>query len=160
MKTTKVSIRKRAVKMLATGTPVAEIAKEFGVSNQTIYNWRDQLSNSNSQDSKKLAKRQPQSKETVKFEVDSEWMPTRTAVEVDAFRGAIIEHAAKLKAGESFPIPVQELVRRYGQKSATSGAIRHVINRLAAEDVAGRVVVHEVKDGNKNLTHIRIRRPN
>lgn len=159
MKTTKVSIRKRAVKMLATGTPVAEIAKEFGVSNQTIYNWRDQLSNS--QDHKKLAKRQPQrGKETVKFEVDSEWMPTRTAVEVDAFRGAIIEHAAKLKAGESFPIPVQELVRRYGQKSATSGAIRHVINRLAAEDVAGRVVVHEVKDGNKNLAHIRIRRPN
>lgn len=153
-----ISTRKRAVKMLEAGTPATEVAKEFNVSAQTVYNWRDQVSKSVSKSAKPKAA--GKSAKSIKFAVDSEWLPSRSTVGFDEFRGAIIEHASKLKAGESFPIPVQELVRRYGAKSASTGAVRHVINRHASEDVAGRVVVHEVKDANKNLTHIRIRRPN
>lgn len=151
-----ISTRKKAVKMLESGTPAAEVAKEFKVSPQTIYNWRDQVSKS----AKPKASAPGKSSKQIKFAVDSDWLPSRSTVGFDEFRGAIIDHASKLKSGESFPIPVQELVRRYGAKSASSGAVRHVLNRHASEDVAGRVVVHEVKDANKNLTHIRIRRPN
>jgi hypothetical protein len=94
------------------------------------------------------------------FKVDSDWKPTKVySSELDSFLSAVIDTTGALKPGQSFPIPYTELKNRYGWKEETAtNSIRHLVKKEMDSEVYGRIKIHEVRDTNKRLTQVRIRR--
>ena len=99
---------------------------------------------------------------TFKFQIENDWMPTKLrTMHNDDFIMSIVKTADNLKPLQSFAIPYKEMNQRYGWKEAScSSAIRHLLKKIIPANSYGKIQVHEVKDHNKKLVQIRVRRAN
>jgi hypothetical protein len=93
------------------------------------------------------------------FVVDSNWRPTKVR-EIDMYLKEMCYQASILDKGESFPIPILELKKRYGWKNDKSiaNSIRHILKKDLNKQIFENINVHEVKDGNGKITFIRVRK--
>lgn len=94
------------------------------------------------------------------FQIDNDWKPSKIYnLESDPFLAALEKTTSILKPGQSFPVNFAELSRRYKWKEQTgSTALRHFLKKSLDPDVYNRIKLHEVRDMEKNLVQIRIRR--
>ncbi len=97
-----------------------------------------------------------------RFQIDDNWMPTKLrTMHVDDFIISIAKTAEDLKPLQSFAIPYREMNKRYGWKEAScANAIRHLLKKIISPNYYGKIQIHEVKDHNKKLVQIRVRRAN
>lgn len=143
------------------------VAKNF--SNDEIGDYMGRTSYSVSIKKSRLGITKPQERKTITvqknekskvvFQIDNDWTPTRVfSNDKDSFLASIIETSSLLKPGQSFAIPYKELSTRYGWGTGTSGSLRHIFRKSFSSDFYGRIKIHEVRDSEKNLLSIRVRR--
>lgn len=150
------SKKERAIAMRSNGKPVKEIAAKFKVTVQTVHNWI------NSQKTMPAQKSKSFKGTAYGFKIDSEWKPSRFATPVsDPYITAICDTAFNLstkgKPGQSFPVPVTEMSRRFGTKpQSTASAIRHILKKQLKAETYSRLRIHEVRNG-KNVEMVRVR---
>lgn len=120
-------------------------------------------------ESKKVAAKKPKEKVNIKaaassfkFQIDDSWTPTKVrTTQIDDFMISIAKTADDLNPLQSFAIPYKEMNQRYGWKEAScSNGIRHFLKKIMSSNSYGRIRIHEVKDHNKKLIQVRIRRVN
>lgn len=147
------SKKERAIAMRSNGKPVKEIAAKFKVTVQTVHNWIK---------SQKTVPAQKSKSGAPSFKIDSEWKPSRFTTPVsDPYITAICDTAFNLstkgKPGQSFPVPVTEMSRRFGTKpQSTASAIRHILKKQLKAETYSRLRIHEVRNG-KNVEMVRVR---
>lgn len=93
-----------------------------------------------------------------KFEVTSDWKPTKMKKQIDEFLMAIGSHAVALETNQSFGIPYLEFVKRYDWKTDDRGAtskVRGYLSRILGKS-AGNFGVYAVKDMNGKIVQIRV----
>ena len=169
---TKRPVRRPVVKLLKGGKTAAELARLYNVSDQTIWNWK----------AKELAEGTPtaptastpkirerinvsgRKNKQFDFKIDSDWVPSKSSVNPE-LRDAICDKALHLlnrgKPGDSFPVPASVLVQSglsAKSKGSLANSVRHMLSTGMKKDQVGRISLHEVPNGNKEVVAVRVRR--
>lgn len=93
-----------------------------------------------------------------KFEVTSDWKPTKMKKHIDEFLIAIGSHAVSLQINQSFGIPYLEFVKRYNWRTDDRGAtskVRGYLVRILGKS-ANNFGVYAVRDMNGKIVQIRV----
>ena len=93
------------------------------------------------------------------FQIDSTWKPTKASSNHD-YIDAIVNTACSLLSKESFPVPMVELTKYCGYKTAHSAAssIRTALRKVVGKNVIGQYGTHVVKDHNGKQIAVRVRK--
>lgn len=96
-----------------------------------------------------------------KFTIENDWTPTKL-YELDEYMKDLLKAVKTLKPGQSIPLSVSELKKRYGWKDATGccNSIRYAFSKYLTDTYRARLTFHEVKaEGDKKVevNYIRIR---
>jgi hypothetical protein len=93
-----------------------------------------------------------------KFTIENDWTPSKL-YELDDYMKDLLKAVKTLKPGQSIPLSVMDLKKRYGWKNATGccNSIRYAFGKFLTDSFRAKLTFHEVKqDGNKS-EFIRIR---
>ena len=104
----------------------------------------------------------PKKKGKFTFAIENDWQPKKVT-DLDDYLMALVEHVKKLKPGQSTPLSVAELTKRYGWKSSQTcvNSLRYALAKKLAATFMGKLTFHEVKqDGAKTIDFVRIRHKN
>ena len=96
----------------------------------------------------------------ITFKIDDTWLPSKVSNAKDnATLKAIEQTASSLRPGQSFPIPVTTITSQIGWKDSTaSTCIRVFLKNTMNIDMYNRIKIHEVRDMDRKLVSIRVRR--
>ena len=93
------------------------------------------------------------------FEIEDNWTPTKVfTTDLDQYLKSMINTAEMLKPGQSFAIPASTLKSRYNWGDGATNSVRYVLKKNMVDSQYGRIKIHEIRDNEKKLVNIRVRR--